>query len=106
MPRTKNVVAARAQQANIEEAQAEISTLCAKSRCALHELIGLSANAMLTISGFSDGDDWTEQDEFRSRCVTQMEVAVAAAAERFVAANAAHKQQLDFVDKLRKEAAK
>ena len=35
-----------------------------------------------------------------------METAVTEAAERFVAANAAHKEQLDFVDKLRKEAAK
>lgn len=105
MPRTKNVVAARAQQANIDEAQAEISTLWAKRHAAYHQLVGVSANAMLTLSGFSE-DEWTKQDEFRSRCLCSMETAVAEAAEKFVAANAAHKEQLDLVDKLRKEAAK
>ena len=106
MPRTKNVVAARAQQANIEEAQAEISTLWHKRLAAYQHLVGVSANAMLTISGFSDSDDWTKQDEFRSRCATHMEAAVADAAEKFVAADAAHKQQIAFVAKLRKEATK
>ena len=106
MPRTKNVVAARAQQANIDEAQAEISTLWQKRLSAFHQLVGISANAMLTSSGFSDGEEWTKQDEFRSRCLSSMETAVTDAAVKFVAADAAHKQQLDFVDKLRKEAAK
>ena len=105
MPRTKNVVAARAQQANIDEAQAEISTLFHKRITAYRYLVGISANAMLTISGFSE-DEWTKQDEFRSDCLSSMETAVTEAAEKFVAADAAHKQQIAFVAKLRKEAAK
>ena len=101
MPRTKsNVVAARAEQANIDAARKELIKACNERRQVRDRLIGACGSVVLTQAGFSDDDDWTKEDEMRARCIDSMFSIVNDLAAELVKANEAHDRQLALLNKL------
>ena len=85
----------------IQAAQKALNQTCAKRFELRRKLSGIAASTVLTQAGFSDGDEWTADDEMRSRCLDAISSVIDDLAAELVAANQKHQQQFDELCELR-----
>ena len=85
----------------LNQAREELTKACNDRRQTRDRLVAACGSVLMTQSGFSDGDDWTREDEMRARCIEPMFSVINDLAAQLVKANEAHERQLAFLNKLR-----
>ena len=86
---------------SLNQAREELTKACNDRRQTRDRLVAACSSVLMTQSGFSDGDDWTREDEMRARCLEPMFSVINDLAAQLVKANEAHERQLAFLNKLR-----
>ena len=90
----------------LKEATDEMVRLCNQHRKLRQQLVSACGCSLMTQAGFSEGDEFTQQDEMRWRCLEPMWDVIEDLAAQMLKTKQEHDEQLALLNKMRQAQAK